>query len=38
MELGIFMLLAGILFGIGAVYDELKSIRVALTRPDGEVA
>lgn len=30
MEVGIFMLLAGILFGIAAIYDELKAIREAL--------
>jgi hypothetical protein len=32
MEFGIFMLLVGILFGIGACYDELKQIRLALSR------
>lgn len=30
MELGIFMLLAGVLFGLGAIYDELKAIHKTL--------
>lgn len=30
MEFGIFMLLAGILFGICACYDEIRAIREAV--------